>query len=92
MSLSNAKNNSPLHYPRGNGRKNPMDDAVGFKSELSSKLNNESVHEIQSVTDQLNEVENGVVIQDQHRLQQSESLDDEIEKRNIRFTSRLYSS
>jgi len=92
MSLSNAKNNSPANYPNGNGRKNPKDDTVGFKSESSSNLKNESIHEIQSVTDQLNEVENGVVEQKQHRLDISDSTEDEIEKQVKRFSSRLYTS
>jgi len=91
MSLSNVKN-SPANYPSGNGRKNPMDDAAKFRSESSSNLRKESIHEIQSVTDQLNEVENGVVAQEQHRLNSSESIEDEIEKRVKRFTSRLYTS
>ncbi|MBT8196497.1 MAG: hypothetical protein KJO64_08710 [Bacteroidia bacterium] len=92
MSLSNAKNNSPANYQNGNGRKNPKDDATGFKSESSSNFKNESANEIQSVTDQLNEVENGVVSQDQHQLSKSDSLEGEIEKRIMRFTSRLYTS
>lgn len=91
MSLSNAKN-SPANYPSGNVGKNPMDDAARFKSESSRNLKNESVHEIQSVTDQLNEVEKEVVEQKHHRLDGSISLEEEIEKRTNRFTSRLYTS
>lgn len=89
MTLIKIKTNSPYSTRNGRCYRSKLDDPAGFKNESSRLPENESLNKIQSVTEQIKEVKNGVVSQEPVH-DSSSNMEVEIEPRTKRFSSRLY--